>query len=431
MGAVSFGRRVVRDPLYANGLALVANAGLSAALGFLFWMVAARRFNADALGVGAAVVSAATLAALIGKAGFDAAVIRYAPAASNRGIRIVLAKALLAALLLTGLVAVCVLFIAAFGVPALSPLLEPAFAAGFLLLAVGTAGAWILDAYYIAEQRSVVVLARNLAFNVVKLGVPILLAYSWGGRAVPLAWGLGLIAGLLVLVLMLPGALRAHVPVGAKPEGRAFGYAMRNYALNLSEFLPGLILPILVLNSLGAEENARFFLAWTVATVALLASKAIAQTAFAAQVRDGEARPALKKGLTLSAALLLPAAAVLYFGAPLILSLFGAHYAGGAGLLKLLALSIPFVALSNLYLSYLKARDARWELTLLPLVSLLVMLAAMPFALAWLGIEGAGIVWLAVQCGLGVYAAARFLVKTRRMTHGAPRIGFRRHPHQG
>ena len=431
MGAVSFGRRVARDPLYANGLALVANAGLSAALGFLFWMVAARRFNADALGVGAAVVSAATLAALVGKAGFDAAVIRYAPAASPTGVRKVLFKALAATLGLTFVVAATVLLIGALGVPALTPLLEPAFAAGFLLLAVGTAGAWVLDSYYVAEQRSMVVLARNLAFNVVKLGVPIFLALSWGGRAVPLAWGLGLVAGLAVLVLLLPGTLARHRPVGAKPEGNAFGYAMRNYALNLSEFLPGLVLPILVLNSLGAEENARFFLAWTVATVALLASKAIAQTAFAAQVRDGEAAPALKKGLLLSGALLLPAGVVLYFGAPLILSLFGAHYAGAADLLKLLALSIPFVALSNLYLSYLKARDARWELTLLPLISLLVLLATMPFALAWLGILGAGLAWLGVQMALGLYAAARFLAKTRRMNHGAPRFGIRRHLHQG
>jgi O-antigen/teichoic acid export membrane protein len=80
MGALSWIAARARDPLYANGLALVANSALSAALGFVFWVVAARRFNADALGIGAAVVSAATLAALLGKAGFDAAVIRYAPA---------------------------------------------------------------------------------------------------------------------------------------------------------------------------------------------------------------------------------------------------------------------------------------------------------------------------------------------------------------
>ena len=56
-------RRHLADPVYANGYALVANAGLSALLGFAFWLAAARRFPADALGVGAAVVSAATLAA--------------------------------------------------------------------------------------------------------------------------------------------------------------------------------------------------------------------------------------------------------------------------------------------------------------------------------------------------------------------------------
>jgi O-antigen/teichoic acid export membrane protein len=420
-----------RDPVYANGVALVANAGLSAALGFVFWMVAARRFNADALGVGAAVVSAATLAALVGKAGFDAAVIRFAPSASSRGVRRVLARAILAATTLTALVAGAVLVFAIGGMPALGALREPAYAAGFVLLAVGTAGAWILDSFFIAESAATAVLWRNVAFNVVKIGVPLLLVASWAGRAVPLAWGLGLAASLVVAIALLPRRLRAHSPTGVKPARGALGYAMRNYALNLSEFLPGLVLPLVVLHALGAEENARFFLAWTIATVAFLASKAIAQSAFAALVRDGQPRAALGKALRLSALVLAPAALAMAFGAPLLLSLFGAHYVEAAGLLRILAWSVPGVVVLNLYLAYLKARDDGWELTLLPVANLAILLPAMPLALARWGIEGAGLVWLAVTGTLGLYAAARLVTKLQRDPDATPRTGLRRHPHQG
>lgn len=424
--------RHLRDPLYVNGLALVANAGLSALLGFAFWMVAARRFNPDALGVGAAVVSAATLAALIGKAGFDAAIIRYAPATDARGARRLLLRSALASLALTMAVSLAFLAVAAFGLPSLSMLLAPQYAAGFVLLALGTAVAWILDAYYIAQQRAIVVLWRNVAFNVVKLGVPVLLVVAWAGRAVPLAWGIGLAASLAIALALLPRHLRRHVPHASRPEGRPFGYAMRNYALNLSEFLPGLVLPILVLQQLGAEANARFFLAWTVATVAFLASKAIAQSSFAALVRDGSARAALKKGALLSAIVLAPAMLVFGLLAEPLLGLFGQDYgAEGAALLRLLALSIPFVAVTNLYLSYLKARDAAWELTLLPAANLVALLAAMPFALRLLGVEGLGLAWLAIQAASGVYAGARLLAKLRRNTHDQHRTSLRRHPHQG
>lgn len=431
MGALASLRRHATDPVYANGYALVANAGLSAALGFLFWMVAARRFHADALGIGAAIVSAATLAALVGKAGFDAAVIRYAPSKEPRALRRLLARATLATIGLTTLVAVCVLLLASFGVPALAPMMTPPYAVAFVLLAVGTGSAWILDAFFIAEQRAEGVLLRNLAFNVVKIGVPLVIAFEWGGRAIPLAWGVGLAASLVVALSLLARRIATHVPTGEAPSQGAFGYAMRNYALNLSEFLPGLLLPLLVLQALGPEENARFFLAWTIATVAFLASKAIAQSAFAALVRDCNARAAIAKGLALSALVLAPLAIVLHVGAPWILALFGPHYVASAPLLRILALSIaPIVAL-NLYLAYLKARDAGWELTLVPLASLVALLAAMPFALARGGVVGVGYAWLVIQTIGGAYALVRLAAKLRRTAHGTTRTGLRRHPHQG
>lgn len=426
----SFARHL-RDPVYANGLALVVNAGLSSLLGFAFWMVAARRFPADALGVGAAVVSAATLAALVGKAGFDAALIRYAPACSRDDVRRLLVRSTLSAVGLTAFVAAVVLFLAVEGVPALGVLLVPAFAVGFVLLAVGTAAAWMLDAYYIADQRAVLVLARNLAFNAVKLVVPLVVAIAWAGRAVPLAWVVGLTVSLVVAFAFLPRRLAAHRPTGSVPASPAFGYAMRNYTLNLAEFLPGLLLPILVLQALGPEANARFFLAWTIATVAFLASKAISQSAFAALVRADRPAAALRKGILLSAVVLVPAAVVFYAGAPTLLGLFGEDYrTEGAGLLRLLALSIVPVAITNLYLACLKARDAGWELTLLPAINLAILLPAIPIALAWKGIEGVGIAWLAVQSAAGLYAAARLVAKLRRNMHDNA-TSLRRHPHQG
>lgn len=420
-----------RDPLYANGVALVANAGLSAGLGFLFWVIAARRFNADALGLGAAVVSAATLAALLGKAGFDAAVIRYAPAHERRGAAKILGYALLGTFGLTALVAAGLLALAALGMPALAPLFTSTYAAGFVVLALATSLSWILDAYFIAEQRAGAVLLRNLAFNGVKLLVPAFIAYELGGRAVPFAWLVGLAASLMVTLSLLPRVLARHKATASTPPRGAFGYSMRNYALNLSEFVPGLVLPLLVLHALGAEENARFYLAWTVATVAFLASKAVAQSAFAALVRTNDERGSILKGGALSTVVLVPATVVLYFGAELILSLFGPHYVSSAPLLRILALSIPAVALTNMYLSYLKARDAGWELTLLPVGSLVTLLALMPLALAWRGTEGVGLLWLAVQLALGGYAVARLIAKFRRIPHASPRTGLRRHPHEG
>lgn len=426
-------RAHLRDPVYLNGYALVANAGVGAALGFLFWLVAARRFPQDALGVGAAVVSAATLAALVGKAGFDAAIIRYAPSASPRGFRRLVLWSALAAIVLTAVCGAAILLLAVEGIATLGPLASPPMAAGFLLLATATAAAWILDACFIAEQSALLVLARSTVFNVVKLGAPFLLVGVAAPRVVPLAWAMGLAASIAVALSLLPGLLRRHRPVTHEPLARreVGAYAARNFALNVSEFLPGLLLPILVLGALGPSANARFFLAWTVASVAFLASKAIAQSSFAALSRGGDPRGALRKAFLLSALLLGPFVLVVLAAAGPLLGVFGPGYAESATLLRLLALSVPGIVAANVFLSYVKARSAGWELVLLPAAALALLLALMPFALARLGVDGVGLVWLAAQTALGLYSTIRLAAALRRYQHENVRTALRHRAHEG
>jgi O-antigen/teichoic acid export membrane protein len=426
-------RQHVRDPVYANGYALVANAGLSALLGFLFWIVAARRFTEDALGVGAAVVSAATLAALIGKAGFDAAIIRYGPALSRAHLRRLLARAGAATFALTAFVSLVVLLLAVEGVASLAALRAPIAALGFVLLAVGTGTAWVLDAYFVSEQAGVLVLARNVAFNALKLVAPFFVAASLGETAVPLAWGLGLAASLAFGLAVTFPRLARHPDEGepAPASREMLAYAARNYALNLSEFLPGLVFPLLVIGALGPAANARFYLAWTVATVALQASKAVTQSSFAQLVRPGPAAPALRKALLLSGLVLGPMALGMFFLGGFALGIFGDHYAQGAELLRMLALSVAPVAIANVYLSYLKARRPGWELTLLPALTMAALLVVTPLALAKLGVLGLGATWLAVQLLAGAWATVRLVPLLRRKPLDNPRTALRGHPHEG
>ncbi len=55
----SFARLVAhaRRPLYSNALVLIVNSGLAAALGFLFWALAARLYPAAQVGLASAAIS--------------------------------------------------------------------------------------------------------------------------------------------------------------------------------------------------------------------------------------------------------------------------------------------------------------------------------------------------------------------------------------
>lgn len=417
-------RRAWRDPVYANGVALVLNSAAASALGFVFWLVIARRYSSAQFGWGAAVVSAATLAALIGKAGFDAAIIRYGPTSNPRVLRKLVTQAALASVTLTALVSGILLALADTSViPSLAPLRSPTAALGFLALACGTALAWVFDAFFIAEQTALYTLYRNVAFNLVKLAAPFAIAAGFASFAVPLSWGAGLAVSVVVAIALVPFVLRrrALVPDVPAPSRREVAlYSAKNYVLNVSEFLPSQLLPILVLQSMGAVANARFFLAWTIASVGFLGSKAIAQSSFAALVREGHARDAIAKAARLAVWLLAPFAAFLLLFAPLLLRIFGqADHADAVLLLRLLALSFAPLTVTNLYLSYLKARRAGWELTLLPAISLAATIGLAIPALT-LGMAGLGWSWLVVQALAAAYAGVRLTIILRRNEHGVP-----------
>lgn len=426
-------RRAARDPVYGNGVALVLNAGVGAGLGFVFWMVAARLLDAGALGYGAAVVSAATLAALVGKTGLDAAVVRFVPGASRGYARKIVAYSLAATVGVTTLCALAALALTMGPAASLATLREPIAAAGFVALACMIAATWILDAYFIAEQTAKVSLLRNVVFQVVKLALLVIAAGFLAGFAVPLVWGLGVLASAAVSFAFLPRFLarRSAARSEVRPSRKdVAGYAAQNYMINLAEFAPGLILPIVVLEVLGSEANAAFYLAWTVATTGFLASKAVAQSAFAQLVRDGPPGPALAKGARLSLLVLGPFVLMLLAGAELVLMLFGAQYRDSATLLRILALSVPAIAVTNHFLAYLKARRTDLELTLVPLATMLALGVALPIALAWGGVEGVGYAWLAVQSAAGGYALVRLHACLRRTTDG-PRTNLHRRANQG
>ena len=69
----------LRRPLYANSLYLLANFSMNAVVGFVFWLIAARFFDAKDVGLATSTVSAISLLALLSRVGLDMRLIRFLP----------------------------------------------------------------------------------------------------------------------------------------------------------------------------------------------------------------------------------------------------------------------------------------------------------------------------------------------------------------
>lgn len=417
-----------RDPLYRNGYLLMLNSIVGAAFGFAFWLAVARTFRGDegAVGYGAAVISAMTLVALVGKFGLDAALIRFVPRAAPEPRRRLVTLAV--ALAVGGSLAVGALFLAT--VPSvvadLRGLPGDPVAGGLFLLASGVISVgWVLDGYFIAERRAEFSLYRNIVFNVVKLALPFLAVFQASALGIPAAWTAGIVASLVVAGVLVSLSLRRD-PAGteAPPSTRAFvRYAGLNSAHNVADFLPGLVLPIVVLHVAGREANAFFYIAWSIAFVAFLASKSIAQSTFAEMSHDRARVGHHLRKAALQNVLVLAPFVVLALGlGRFVLALFGPAYAKNAyPLLALLALSAVFVAVNALYATFLKARRATAELVVLPVVTVTVTFAAGYPLLASHGLVGLGAGWLLANAGVAFYSAWRLLATAGRFeTHDEP-----------
>lgn len=85
LGQVARGLLVpFRLPLYVNALVLWADAAASSALGLGFWLLAARLYRADEVGIASAAVSALSLIAVFGHVGLGQGLIRFLPLCPER-----------------------------------------------------------------------------------------------------------------------------------------------------------------------------------------------------------------------------------------------------------------------------------------------------------------------------------------------------------
>ncbi|MEV4866730.1 lipopolysaccharide biosynthesis protein [Streptomyces ossamyceticus] len=395
-----------REPVLRTGHLLAISSLVNAGFGFIFWIFATHWYDERIVGLSYSALSASLLLTGIGQLNLNDFLVRFVPSAGRRTRRLVLtcyaastSFSLLAATVFLALVPVVA--------PELDFLLTPVVAVCFVVATAGYAVFVLQDGALTAVRRPGWVVAENAIFSVAKI---LLLA---AGAALALFSGILLAwAGALVISLLVANAvlLRRAVPRHERetetkpPPPRLLGYAAADWLGSLFRLAAYTLVPLLVLNDLGAEQSAFFSVAWSVAYVPYLLARNMGTSLLAESVRRPERL--VEHGLRVlrhSGLLLIGITVVLVVAAPQILSLFGAAYAAeGSTLLRLLALS----ALPNLLLSVAidvarARRRLRWAVTL-QVVLCVMVLGLAGLLMPVLGVTGAGVAWLVTQCVLGI-----------------------------
>jgi O-antigen/teichoic acid export membrane protein len=352
-------RNLFSDALYRGSLILIANTVATAALGFVFWSLAAHRYPASAVGVFSSVISGAGLLAAIAALGLPNVIIRHIANVQNARELMIVAVTAIATV---GTV-LCVVIVLVLG-PHLPASLGLEQRGVMVLLVTAlvtlTAVSTILDVGLVATRSSQGVLIKNLAGSIARVAAMLLLV-SFPSSGLLIAYGLG-----LGLTVVLGGALLYRQIRGKKVRFGSFrvlrsylSITSGNYVATIMGILPASIVPLEVLVVLGAAETGRFAVAFLICGFLNVIPSTVAQVLFAEASREGAPlRGQVHKAIRGVYGLLLPAIVIVIAAAPFILRLFGAAYAMAAtGCLRVLALSALFTGGTYLVDSLLIARD--------------------------------------------------------------------------
>jgi O-antigen/teichoic acid export membrane protein len=393
------GRRLRSDHLVRNSLYLLFSSGLQAVLGLAFWMIAARLYSVGAIGRGSSLIAAIGVIAYAALLGLNSTFVRYLPTAPDRDV--LLTSGLLIVAVAGSAIAAVYLLLVPVAAPRLAFIERPALAAGFVLLAAASAVNLLTDSVFISARRSGLNMLIDGGIGGTARVAGILALAGAGGFGVFCASGGGFALAAVASLILMIGSLRwrptlSHCYRHLRPLVRFSG---ASYAANLAGALPGLVVPVIIVDRLGAASAAYYFVGFQVASILFAAITAVEQTFLAEGAYAGgsvmtreDRRALLRRSRRLLALLCGPACLALIVVAHWVLLAFGTKYSahGTVSLMLLASAAIP-IAANN------------WLWTVLRLAGKLraLMLSGAVYAGAICGLS-----WLLASHGLGVMAAA-------------------------
>jgi O-antigen/teichoic acid export membrane protein len=399
--------RLRADHMVRNSLYLILNSGLQAGLGFAFWIIAARLFTTADVGRASSLIAATVVLAYVALLGLNTTFVRYLPTAHDRDAMLTVGLLLVAAagaglgllyVLLTPVIAPRVAFIEQ----------QPVMTVGFVLLTAAGAVNLITDSVFIAGRKAGYnALVDGGLGGLAKVGSTVILVGT-GAYGLFCASAAGSAAAALASILLMTKALRWR-PALRKPFQTLLPllrFSGATYVGNVLNLLPILVVPLIVLDRLGASAAAYYFVAFQIANLLYSAAYAIEQAFLAEGSQAGvDWRELVRRSLRVLIALCLPAGLVLFLIAHWLLLMFGSKYSqhGTAALMVLAVAVIPVAA--NCWLQTVLRLSGRLRAIVVSNSVYAVAICGLAWFLAPHGLTGLAAAW-PVGALLGAAAAA-------------------------
>ncbi|MFC2019168.1 oligosaccharide flippase family protein [Chloroflexota bacterium] len=383
--------------LYANAYYLMSTHVLISLGGFAFWIMAARFYSTEAVGLAGAVLPAIGQLAVIAELGLGFGIIRFLPGAGNKAGKMMNSCF---SLYLFGAVVVSLIFL--FGLELWSPKLlflrsNAVYFAMFVFFTIITGWRSLIENIFVALLSSKYTVMITLISRLTSLPLLALFMFFFDFAGIVSAQILPIAISLAIaFIFFLPRVKKGYIPairINKAIIKQVIPYSFISYIASALGAICSMALPLMVLNILDAESNAYYRIALTMSAVVTMISASLSTSAFAeSSNRENTLLSNLSRGLLLSIVLQLPIIIVIFFFGDKLLLLFGKEYSeAGTTLLRILAVSnIPRTAIS-FYATYGRVRKNYRIIIGLTVASAIATLTLTYLLMPILGLTGIGV----------------------------------------
>lgn len=390
-------RSLYRVSLYRNAFYLLLHLGSSAVLGFGFWIVVARLYSSESVGLNSAVISAASLIAMFSNLGLGYGLIRFLSNAGSRRNSLVNSCFSLGAL--TSVI-VTLVFLA--GLSLWSPSLlflrqSPLFVVAFMGSVVAFNLVAMVGDALVAHRRSDLTLANSLIHGVLRFPLVAFLGITFGAYVIFASWAAAviftLLAGVLLLMPRVQPDYRPWFTIDWRLTRNLLSFSGANYVGNMLLLAPGYVFPLIIINLIDSDANAHFYAAWLIGSLLFSVAGATSLSLFAeGSYQETQLAVHLRRSLKMAFVMLVPAFLVVLALADKLLLVFGADYSeNGATLLRLLAVSALPQTVAHIFLSIKRVENKLGTILGVSCFMAVSMLVVSALLVPYLGIDAVGV----------------------------------------
>jgi O-antigen/teichoic acid export membrane protein len=184
-------------------------------------------------------------------------------------------------------------------------------------------------------------------------------------------------------------------------------FSLGNYSAGIFMMAPVTIIPIMIVNTIGSEEGAYFYVAYSVAALLFMIPSAVSTALFVEGSHNLPLKENVLKSVKLILILLVPALIIIFLFGDKVLLLFSKEYSEQSfEMLQLFAVSSIFFAVTSIFISIKKIQK---DIRMINYVNFALSVMIIGFgyvALLKYGLLGLGYAWLGANAFMSMVVAA-------------------------